>query len=143
MDLLKYYDQPFLDTSAFPTLQVFSEVSKSKKVVLTGDGADELFGGYKWYSKRFNSLAIWVDRLTNKSVTSMIRKLRIAKLTNSERKKMLLLHGHDFLEYYSQGVLALGNMEEISTIFERFEVERDYDPLWQFRKYWKRYTRDH
>jgi asparagine synthase (glutamine-hydrolysing) len=44
--LVKVYGEPFGDTSTIPTYQVFKSVRKKSKVVLTGDGSDEVFGGY-------------------------------------------------------------------------------------------------
>ena len=46
-DVAKNYDQPFGDPSAIPSLAVCKEASKKVKVVLCGDGGDELFGGYR------------------------------------------------------------------------------------------------
>ncbi len=43
--------QPFADTSIVPTYLISEYASKYVKVLLSGDGADELFGGYKHYDK--------------------------------------------------------------------------------------------
>lgn len=51
--LPKFYSEPFGDSSAIPSILV-SRFAKTKvSVALTGDGGDELFGGYPWYQYRF------------------------------------------------------------------------------------------
>lgn len=50
-DLTYYYDDPMFDPSMIPTYLVSAAISKNFKVALSGDGGDELFGGYNHYSK--------------------------------------------------------------------------------------------
>ena len=55
--ILMQYDQPFGDSSCLPTYQICREMSKHSKVVISGDGGDEMFGGYERYS-RIGKLAV-------------------------------------------------------------------------------------
>ncbi len=48
-ELTWYLDEPFGDTSAIPTYMVSKLASEHVKVVLTGDGGDEVFAGYERY----------------------------------------------------------------------------------------------
>jgi len=50
--LLDQFDSPYGDSSAIPTYLVCKEIRKHVKVAISGDGGDEMFGGYTrfWYA---------------------------------------------------------------------------------------------
>ncbi len=53
--LIADLDEPFADPSSVPTWYLARETTRHVKVVLGGDGGDELFGGYKRYAKHLRT----------------------------------------------------------------------------------------
>lgn len=54
-DLIEYCGEPFADSSLIPSFYICRSISDSVKVALSGDGGDELFGGYYDYEYAFRT----------------------------------------------------------------------------------------
>jgi asparagine synthase (glutamine-hydrolysing) len=48
--VIAQYDAPYADSSALPLMLLAEQTANEVKAVLTGDGGDELFGGYRRYT---------------------------------------------------------------------------------------------
>ncbi|MBC8117075.1 MAG: asparagine synthase, partial [Candidatus Saccharimonas sp.] len=70
--LVRQYDQPYADYSALPTSAISRLARQHVTVVLTGDGGDEVFGGYRRYVA-----AQWASafRFVPSSLTTMLAGL--------------------------------------------------------------------
>ena len=58
------YDEPFADSTAIPTWRLCERSRQRVKVALSGDGGDELFAGYTWYTgfRRNARIRHWLGR---------------------------------------------------------------------------------
>jgi len=127
--LLWHYDEPFNDYSYFPTYYVCRETAKNVKVALSGDGGDEVFGGYHYYGQ--------INRLYNKNniISNMIRILsNIGNVFWSDKLK-----GKNYLKRISKGDNFYLSTASWLSFYERvmmlnvlkdewIEAIGDYDP---------------
>ena len=70
-----HFDQPFSDNSAYPTYQLNRLAGKFGKVMISGDGADEMFAGYPTYrADQFFSIYSKLPTSTQKTLSSFAQK---------------------------------------------------------------------
>ncbi|MCJ7471482.1 MAG: asparagine synthase (glutamine-hydrolyzing) [Actinobacteria bacterium] len=68
-ELIGHFDEPFADSSLIPTYYVSKMTRNYVEVALSGDGGDELFGGYSTYIATLGNYYI------NKFIPSAFRKI--------------------------------------------------------------------
>jgi asparagine synthase (glutamine-hydrolysing) len=107
------FDEPFADSSALPTYLVSKLAAEDVKVALSGEGGDELFGGYYTYvadqlAERIGPLASLSRPLVERLPTSTRRVSFDYKAKRFARAAHLppLERHHGWKEIFSQDVRA-------------------------------------
>src|SRR5262245_611472 len=88
--LVWHFDEPFADSSAIPTWYVSEMARRHVTVVLSGDGGDELFGGYDRYVPHPRVVAF--DRCSPRAFRR-VAAIAAARLPHVARGKNFLRHG--------------------------------------------------
>ncbi|MFN8247435.1 MAG: asparagine synthase (glutamine-hydrolyzing) [Ferruginibacter sp.] len=134
--ILANYGEPFFDSSAIPSYYVSREAKKHLTVILNGDGADELFGGYRRYVP-FAKYDFFKKNQFVKYTASVIKKIlplpeqkksaynylyRLASLASKSSLDIYLSAGVDILEDHEDEIIDPG--------FDYMEpIRRDFDKI--------------
>lgn len=124
-----WFDEPFGDTSAIPTHRVCSFARDHVKVALSGDGGDELFGGYRWYQRYAD--ACESGRLMPVRLT---RGLRLPpRLPWARKIEWASINDPVWLYALIRGSLPY---KHLCAWKERLGIPKDYDELWAYRAHY-------
>ncbi len=130
--LKNWYDEPFADTSAYPTYRV-SQLARSRvTVVLTGDGGDELFAGYDRYDRYLN----W-SKPANRIKTVTKRLIKLILHYGIMPNDMREFWESGFTIYKREmGMPVVYPNASVEEFIKRLDIPDDYDKSWAFRRYW-------
>lgn len=138
--LVEHYDQPFADTSAVAYFQLCANASKSVKVVLSGDGGDELFGGYETCRADLlaqigqRSIPFWHAICRSGSTLMSFIKADRGKVSLNYKMRQFFDQAQYSLQRSHFGWRQLFNNSELSALVatDAFADGRDYDAFTNF-----------
>ena len=114
------YGQPFMDSSAIPSYYVSAEAKKHVTVILNGDGADELFGGYRRYVPAANGWISIVKKLD--FILAILPKPHNKKSIYNFAYRLLSMSSKEGLDFYLSSTIDMFEDEyifESNALFEK------------------------
>ena len=132
--ILYNYGEPFYDSSAIPSYYVCKEAKKHLTVIINGDGADELFGGYRRYVP-FAKYDFFKHNGPLKVTTSILKKF----LTPPDNKQTKYNYLYRLMSLASKSELEI-YLSATSDIMEDYEsniIKPDFDYLAEMRNDFK------
>jgi asparagine synthase (glutamine-hydrolysing) len=139
-DLIAHFDEPFADSSAIPTWYVSEMARRHVTVVLSGDGGDELFGGYDRYVPHPRVRAF--DHFSPRALRG-VAALAASRLPHGARGKNFLRHvGRDERGRYLDSIRFFGADEKPALLApELLRQLSGPDPESRLGRHFDRYAR--
>ena len=136
--LVYHYDEPFGDPASFPLYLLSKFAREHVKVVLSGDGGDELFGGYRRYAAdRFSGLYQMLPGVLTRQLIPALAG-RLPRLRRIKRTLETLPIADPARRYASWLVLFTPEMQRALLQDGAHRAEAGYDPAWPYPQYYHR-----
>ncbi len=120
-----YADEPTANLSAVPLYFLSKLASKDVKVVLSGEGADELFGGYTGYDediklKKYRKLPLFLRKFI---------KLLVSPLPSFHGKNFLTKGGSKIEDYFIGQAFVFNNKEANKILTDNYKSNLKYQDI--------------
>ena len=144
VDKLSYqYDEPFSDSSAVPTWYLCELTRKHVTVALSGDGGDELFGGYERYRALMLSqrLQRWlpVDWLKQSGILNRLPDSSARRSFFRRVRRFCEALGQPPVERYMNWIQIFGEAQRLDLFDESFiEKLPNYNPTRFLQDAWSK-----
>lgn len=139
-EVLSYMDEPFADASILPTAFLSKYTKKKVTVSLSGDGGDEVFGGYPKYNAQIiaESIKKYGGRMFGKFIAPLLSYIPVDETWKEGMRKFVKTLDHHIYERHF--ILGSGSFtfDELEKVLKRrvnqdaiFEESKAYAKKWK------------